>query len=108
MVPESPYGSLDPGLVTQAGIVLVQLENQVGFPVGLQDLPDVVGNERVGRALEGGDEDRIGPGGLAGDFRRLQDLRGVVPVDVLQEGSDALNILLGIGEHVLVEDPDPF
>ena len=52
MVPEGADRRLDPGLISDPGVVLIELENQVRLRMGLHDLPEIVDDEGVGRALE--------------------------------------------------------
>lgn len=45
MVIKGPEGSFDPGFVADAGIVLIDLQDQVGFMAGFKDLFKVFDDE---------------------------------------------------------------
>lgn len=87
VVAEGAHPGFDARLVAGAGIVLVQLQDEVRLAVGVQDAPKVLDGKRIGGAAEGGDQHRIEPVHAGAGRRRLQEAGGVIPVEALQQGS---------------------
>ncbi len=106
VVAEGSYGRFDPGFVTHAGIVLVQLQDQVGFPGPFQDLLEVVGHEGIRRAFKGSDQHGVDPFPGSDCFGGLQDGGRVIPVKGPQQPADLLSPIRGPGQHILGEGLD--
>ncbi len=106
MVLERPDCSLDARLVTDAGVMLIDFQDQVGLPVTVHDPPEIFQGAGIGTAFERGDVNGIQsfhPGRVQGPF---QDPCRVVPVQAVEERVDFGKILPILREHVL-EGFDP-
>jgi hypothetical protein len=101
VVPEGAHARFDASLVACARLVVVELEHEVGLASLVQDAPEVLEDEAVGRALERGDEDRVEQRRLGRNQRDLQDPLRVVPVDRVQESRDLRDLTAPVANHLL-------
>ena len=74
MVPEGTQGRFDPGFIAGIGIVLIDLNDQVGFAVQIHQLLEILDDEGIGSAFKGSDQHRIQVFGPADQFSSPQDI----------------------------------
>ncbi|EKD34758.1 MAG: hypothetical protein ACD_75C02205G0002 [uncultured bacterium] len=101
MISEGADRRLDPGLVADARIVAVKRQDQVRLVVAVHDFLEVFHRKGVGRTLEGSHEYRIDAFSCRNRLGRFDNLRGIFPVDLLEEGLERCDIIRLIVDHVL-------
>ena len=86
--------------------MFIQLKNQIGLVMGLQNLPEVVLKKGVGTAFEGCQKDGVEPFGLNNLLCRLENLLSEVPVYLLEKAVNGGEVAGRSIQHILIKDPD--
>ena len=107
VVAKRPHGRFDTRLIAHAGIVLVQLQHEIGLIMGGHQLLEVVLDKCVGRALDRGHQDGIEAGRLGRSLRGRHHPGGIAPVNLIQQRPNGLCLALGNREHILIAAIDP-
>ncbi len=108
VIPEGPDRRLDPGLVADAGCVIIELKDQVGLVVGRHEPLEVFQDQGVRRTLKGGEVNRIGARRPGRGVGRSEDFSGKPPVDLTEQVGEGLGrIPRRRRHHVLKKRPYP-